>query len=66
MKIDADRAINALLALQRKAHDDGLLAHASGYMSEEWRADGRADGIQEAINLINLLACKRDNEGETT
>ena len=66
MKIESETIVKALLAIQRKAHDDGLLAHASGYMSEEWRADGRADGIQEAINLINLLACKRDNEGETT
>lgn len=63
MKLDRESIIKALLAIQRKAQDDSILAHASGYMAEEWRADGRADGIQEAINLINLLAC---GAGEST
>lgn len=63
MKIESEKIVRALLAIQRKALDEGLLAHAAGYMKEEWRADGRVDGIQEAINLINLLAC---GAGEST
>jgi hypothetical protein len=61
--LERERLIGALVALQRKAHDGVVAAQLDGYMAERWRLEGRADGHQDAINLINQLACC---EGENT
>jgi hypothetical protein len=57
MKIDKEKILGALFVLQAKAQDDSLAARAAGYMREVHICDGKSDGLQSAIDIINLMAC---------
>lgn len=57
MTLESNQLVNVLLVLQAKAQSAALLAAANLNNKLEWFNEGRYDGIQAAINIINQLAC---------